>query len=105
MLHVNWLFFTGLTTGSIAFAAVHKIANANWSGMIIRFAEAAIAFLPVSLLGLLLIFTVGLRANLRPHGGATAVAVSTARRCGSRTAPCSPACSSGCWCSTGWAGS
>ncbi len=59
LFHVNWLYFTGLATGSIAFAAVQKISNAKWSGVVIRFAEASVAFLPVSLLGLLLIFTVG----------------------------------------------
>jgi len=59
LFHVNWLYFTGLATGSVAFAAVQKVANAKWSGMVIRFAEASVAFLPVSLLGLLLIFTVG----------------------------------------------
>ena len=59
LFHVNWLYFTGLAMGSVAFAAVQKIANAKWSGMVIRFAEASVAFLPVSLLGLLLIFTAG----------------------------------------------
>ena len=59
LFHVNWLYFTGLATGSVAFAAVQKITNAKWSGMIIRFAEALVAFLPVSLIGLVLIFTVG----------------------------------------------
>ncbi len=57
--HVNWVFFTGLAGGSVALAAVYKIANAKWSGLLIRFAQAAVAFLPVSLLGLALIFTVG----------------------------------------------
>jgi hypothetical protein len=59
LFHVNWLYFTGLATGSVAFAAVQKISNAKWSGMVIRFAEASVAFLPVSLLGLLLTFTWG----------------------------------------------
>ena len=59
LFHVNWLYFTGLAAGSVAFVAVQKITNAKWSGMIIRFAAASAAFLPVSLLGLLLIFTVG----------------------------------------------
>jgi Ni/Fe-hydrogenase subunit HybB-like protein len=58
---VNWLFFTGLSTGSVAVAAVHKIANAKWSGMILRFAEAHVAFLPISFLGFLLIFGPGYR--------------------------------------------
>ena len=56
---VNWLFFTGLAGGSIALTAVHKITNAKWSGLILRFGQAAAAFLPVSLIGLVLIFTVG----------------------------------------------
>lgn len=57
--HVNWLFFTGLAGGSVALVAVHKIANAKWSGLLLRFAQAAAAFLPVSLIGLVLIFTLG----------------------------------------------
>jgi hypothetical protein len=59
LFHVNWIYFTGLATGSVAFAAVQKITNAKWSGMLIRFAEASVAFLPVSLVGFLLIFTAG----------------------------------------------
>jgi Ni/Fe-hydrogenase subunit HybB-like protein len=56
---VNWVFFTGLSAGSVAFAAAQKITNAHWSGVVIRFAEASAAFFPVSLLGLILIFTAG----------------------------------------------
>ena len=59
LFHVNWLYFTGLAGGSVAIAAVHKITKARWSGLVLRFAEAAVAFFPVSLLGLVLIFTVG----------------------------------------------
>jgi hypothetical protein len=59
LFHVNWIYFTGLAAGSVAFAAVQKITNAKWSGMIIRFAEASAAFLPISLLGLVLIFSAG----------------------------------------------
>ncbi len=60
LFHVNWVFFTGLTGGSFAFVAVQKITNAKWSGLIIRFAEAApFIFFPVSVIGFLLIFTVG----------------------------------------------
>lgn len=77
--HVNWLFFTGLAGGSVAITAVHKIVKAKWSGMILRFSQAAVAFLPVSLVGLLLIFTVGYDAvyghmdeqlHSLPHGKA-----------------------------------
>lgn len=59
LFHVNWLFFTGLAGGSLALSAVHKITRAKWSGVILRFAEAASAFLPFSLLGVVLIFTLG----------------------------------------------
>jgi hypothetical protein len=59
MVQVNWLFFTGLSIGSVAFVAAQKITNAKWSGVIIRFAEAAVAFLPISLIALILIFTAG----------------------------------------------
>jgi hypothetical protein len=59
LFQVNWVYFTGLAGGSVAIAAVYKVANARWSGLVLRFAEASVAFFPVSLLGLLLIFTVG----------------------------------------------
>ena len=66
LFHVNWLYFTGLAGGSVAFAAVQKVTNAKWSGMIIRFAEASVAFLPVSLIALILIFTAGYPAVYGP---------------------------------------
>jgi hypothetical protein len=66
LFHVNWIYFTGLAGGSVAFAAVQKVTNAKWSGLIIRYAEAAVAFLPVSLIGLVLIFTVGYEAIYGP---------------------------------------
>jgi hypothetical protein len=56
---VNWLFFTSLAHGSMAFTAAHKITNAKWSGMVIRFAEANVAFLPISFIGFLLIIGPG----------------------------------------------
>jgi Ni/Fe-hydrogenase subunit HybB-like protein len=51
LFHVNWIYFTGLSAGSVAFVAVQKITNSKWSGLIIRFAEAPVAVLPVSLSG------------------------------------------------------
>ncbi|MEO7987637.1 MAG: hypothetical protein ABI766_13985 [Gemmatimonadales bacterium] len=66
LFHVNWLFFTSLSTGSVAFVAVQKISNAKWSGVMLRFASASAAFLPVSLIALLLIFTVGYPAIYGP---------------------------------------
>ena len=59
MLHVNYLFFTSLAFGSVALAAAHKIARAKWSGVVLRFSEAAVAFLPLSLVILVLIFLFG----------------------------------------------
>jgi len=59
LFHVNWLFFTGITGGSLALAAVHKLANAKWSGVLVRFAQAHVFFGIVSLVGLVLIFTLG----------------------------------------------
>jgi hypothetical protein len=66
LFHVNWIYFTGLAAGSVAFAAVQKITNAKWSGLIIRFAEAPVAFMPVSLVGLVLIFTAGYHSIYGP---------------------------------------
>jgi hypothetical protein len=61
------LFLGALMSGKgVAFVAVQKITNAKWSGMIIRFASASAAFLPVSLVALLLIFTVGYPAIYGP---------------------------------------
>ncbi len=48
--HVNFLFWTGLAQGLVVFAATQKLAKGHWSGLIIRFAESAAAFLAVSLL-------------------------------------------------------
>ena len=59
MFHVNWLFWTALTAGSIAITAVYKIANSKWSGVILRFSQAVSAMIPVSLLGLVVVLTVG----------------------------------------------
>lgn len=59
VFHVNWVFWTGLAGGSLALTAAHKIANAKWSGVILRFSQGAVAFLPVLFVALLLIFTLG----------------------------------------------
>lgn len=57
--HVNWLFFTGITAGSLALNAVYKVANAKWAGVIVRFSQATVFFGVISLLGLVLILTLG----------------------------------------------
>jgi hypothetical protein len=57
--HVNWIFWTGICAGAIAITAVHKIVGAKWSGVILRLSQATSFFIPVSLIGLVLIMTVG----------------------------------------------
>jgi Ni/Fe-hydrogenase subunit HybB-like protein len=58
MFLVNFMFFTGLATGAVIFAASQKITRADWSGPVIRFAEAGVAFLPVALV-LFLVLWIG----------------------------------------------
>ena len=55
--HVNFMFWTGLAQGLVVFAATQKLAKGHWSGLLIRFAESAAAFLVVAVvlfLGLVL---------------------------------------------------
>src|ERR1051326_4322959 len=47
--HFNFMFWTALAQGMVVFAATQKLAKGHWSGVVIRLAEAAAAFLPVSL--------------------------------------------------------
>ncbi|MGH7593521.1 MAG: hypothetical protein ACRELE_06690 [Gemmatimonadales bacterium] len=56
---VNWIFWTGISCGSLAITSVHKIVGAKWSGVILRLSQATVFFIPVSLIGLALIMTVG----------------------------------------------
>ena len=74
----------------MAFVAVQKITNAKWSGMIIRFASASAAFLPVSLVALLLIFTAGYPAIYGPMVTAAPELPARQGASGSRTGSCSP---------------
>lgn len=55
--HFNFMFWTALAQALIVFAASQKLAKAHWSGVLIRFAEAAVGFLTLALvlyLGLVL---------------------------------------------------
>ncbi len=63
---VNWLYFTGLAAGSLALNAVYKIGKAKWTGVIIRFSQATVFFGGVSILGAVLIFTLGYQAIYGP---------------------------------------
>lgn len=48
--HANFLFWAGLAQGLVVFAAALKLAKGHWGGVVIRFAEAAVAFTTVSVL-------------------------------------------------------
>jgi hypothetical protein len=42
--HFNFLFWNGLALSGVAFATTQKLAKGHWSGLVIRFAEASVAF-------------------------------------------------------------
>jgi hypothetical protein len=63
---VNWLVFTGLSAGSLALNAAYKIGKAKWTGVMIRFSQATVFFGAVSIVGCLLIFTLGYEAIYGP---------------------------------------
>ena len=48
--HFNFMFWTALAQALVVFAASQKLAKAHWSGVLIRFAEAAVGFLTLALL-------------------------------------------------------
>lgn len=47
--HFNFVFWIALAQALVVFAASQKLAKGHWAGLIIRFAEAAVAFLFVAL--------------------------------------------------------
>ena len=47
--HLNFVLFTLFAQASVIFAAVQKVTKGKWAGIFIRFSEAAVAFLPLSL--------------------------------------------------------
>jgi hypothetical protein len=47
--HFNFLYWVALAQGLVVFAATQKLAKGHWAGLLIRFAEAAVAFLFVAL--------------------------------------------------------
>lgn len=53
---VNFVFWTGLSFGTVLFSAILTITNARWGRPLKRLAEAPGAFLPVSLAMFLVIF-------------------------------------------------
>ncbi len=47
--HANFVFWTALAQAAVVLAATQKLAKGHWSGLVIRFAEAGVAFLVVAL--------------------------------------------------------
>jgi hypothetical protein len=47
--HFNFLYWVALAQALVVFAATQKLAKGHWAGVLIRFAEAAVAFLFVAL--------------------------------------------------------
>jgi hypothetical protein len=47
--HFNFLYWVALAQALVIFAATQKLAKGHWAGLLIRFAEAAVAFLFVAL--------------------------------------------------------
>lgn len=60
--HINWLFFTIISSAGVMFVAVQRITTARWSRSIIRLLEGYVAFLPVAFVFLLLILFFGRNA-------------------------------------------
>lgn len=58
-LHVNWLFFTSVSSAAVMIVAVQRITTARWSRSIVRLLEGFVAFIPIALVLLLLILFVG----------------------------------------------
>lgn len=56
---VNWIYWIGLTAGSISITAASKIANAKWNGLFLRLTQGAVAMVPVLLIGFVLVMTLG----------------------------------------------
>ena len=52
--HVNWLYFTVLSSAGVMFVAVQRITTARWSRPIVRLLEGYVAFLPAAFVLLLL---------------------------------------------------
>ena len=63
--HVNWLFFTTISSAGVMFVAAQRITTARWSRPVIRFLEGYVAFLPVAFVFLALILVAG-RGHIFP---------------------------------------
>ena len=59
--HVNWLFFTTVSSAGVMVAAAQRITTSRWSRPTVRFLEGYVAWLPVAFVLLLLTLSVGKR--------------------------------------------
>ena len=57
--HVNWLYFTSISSAGVVLVAVQRITTARWSRAVIRIMEGFVAFLPVAFVMLLLTSLIG----------------------------------------------
>ena len=60
--HVNWLFFTTVSSAGIAIVAAQRITTARWSRPTVRILEGYVAWLPVAFVLLLVTVLFGKRA-------------------------------------------
>jgi hypothetical protein len=60
--HVNWLYFTTISSAAVMFAAVQRITTARWSRAVIRIQEGFVAWLPIAFVLLLLTIFLGREA-------------------------------------------
>src|SRR5688500_10678706 len=60
--HINWLFFTTISSAGVAIAAAQRITTARWSRPTVRIIEGFVAWLPVAFVLLLLTVLFGKRA-------------------------------------------
>ena len=60
--HINWLFFTTISSAGVAIVAAQRITTARWSRPTVRILEGYVAWLPVAFVLLLVMVLFGKRA-------------------------------------------
>jgi hypothetical protein len=63
--HVNWLYFTIVSSAGVTLAAVQRITTARWSRAVIRLVEGFVAWLPIAFVLLLVTLLFG-RGHIFP---------------------------------------
>lgn len=70
-LDASWLFFAGLSAGSVALAAAVRVTHGRWARGVLPIADAAVAFFPAAL-ALLVVLLLGARLFIPWTGEASA---------------------------------